>query len=91
MTNLTADDLWDLIIENDQELAALATDDFARRFQLGKRGDELRTELRHLQADALAEASAEWAEDAARKNEHAELTPEEKASQMNTFMDGGVN
>ena len=90
MAALKTDELWDLIVENDRDIAALDADDFARRFHLSMRGDELRNELRHLQADAIASAAAEWAEDAARKNEHAELDPAIAASQMNRFMDGGA-
>ncbi|MEM9465584.1 MAG: hypothetical protein AAGA90_09425 [Actinomycetota bacterium] len=72
MSELTVDELWELIIENDRELAALDPADFAQRFRLSMRGDELRNELRHLQADALASATAEWAERAGRKGEHAQ-------------------
>ncbi|MEO0493120.1 MAG: hypothetical protein AAF081_06865 [Actinomycetota bacterium] len=54
MDELTADELWDLVIENDRAIAALAPTDYAARFQLSMRGDELRGQLRHLQADAIA-------------------------------------
>lgn len=54
MDELTADDLWDLVIENDREIAALDPTDYAGRFRLSMRGDELRNQLRHLQAEAIA-------------------------------------
>lgn len=87
---MTADEVLAAINHTDAAIAALPSDDFAARFQLQTKGDELRARLRELKADELDAAADEWAERAAMKNDHEELDPEIAASQMNRFMDGGV-
>ena len=69
---MTADELRTELAANQAALDALEGDDFAGRFRLERRGDELRAALHDLIEDDLDEASDEWAERAGRKGEHAQ-------------------
>ena len=53
MDELTADDLWDLVIENDREIAALDPTDYAGRFrrkQLAQTDKQAPVRLIHQQS-----------------------------------------
>ena len=80
---MTADELRNALAANEAALGALASDDFAGRFALHAKSDELRSQLHDLIADDLNEASSEWAERAGRKGEHAQPDPEVYAANMN--------
>lgn len=80
---MTADELRNALAANEAALGALASDDFAGRFALQAKSDELRSELHDLIADDLNEASSEWAERAGRKGEHEQPDLEVYAAVMN--------
>ena len=79
---MTADELRNALAANEAALGALASDDFAGRFALQAKSDELRSQLHDLIADDLNEASSEWAERAGRKGEHEQPDPEVYAALM---------
>ncbi|MEO0493122.1 MAG: hypothetical protein AAF081_06875 [Actinomycetota bacterium] len=75
-----------------QELiATLPSDDFASRYRLETRADEVRAALHEATADELEAAADEWSERAGRKGEHEEVDPEVAKSMLNKFMDGGFS
>ena len=76
MRIMTADELRTELAANQAALDALDADDFAGRFRLEQRGDELRSALHDLIEDELDEASGAWAERAGRKGEHQQPDPE---------------
>lgn len=79
---MTADDLRTALAQNEAAIDALADDDFAGRFALEKKSDELRGQLHDLIADDLDDATDEWAERAGRKGEHEQPDPEVYAAMM---------
>ena len=82
MVPMTADELRTALATNEAAIDALASDDFAGRFELEKKSDELRAQLHDLIADDLDDASDEWAERAGRKGEHEQPDPEVYAATM---------
>ena len=54
------------------QITALPGDDFAGRYALERRLDDLRTRLHEATADDLEAANDEWAERAGRKGEHTQ-------------------
>ena len=79
---MTADELRNALAQNEAAIDALGDDDFAGRFALEKKSDELRGQLHDLIGDDLDEASDGRAERAGRKGEHEQPDPEVYAAMM---------
>ena len=77
---MTADELRTELAANEAAIDGLAADDFAGRYRLETRGDELRARLHALIGDELDEASDECCSIAATGDRRGESAPASHSS-----------
>ncbi len=87
----TVEDVQAELVRIQDLRATLGADDLAGKHACDLRVDQLRHQLKTMQADALVEAKAEWAGRAGNKGSH-EQDPEAEAAMAAAMMpgEGGV-
>ncbi len=90
MNQQNAENLRKRLVEIDDELRDVASDDFGRRHELLTESDEVRAALEEEVGADLVEAAADWAERAGRKGSH-EVDYEARKGMIVSPNEGGGN